>query len=97
MTLGWRTELKGGLPAFGPSDQEWAQGLLEQAQGMENEAKELRSQIQTLRSSFSLMLKIRHKQIGDSKQQMNSFRVMLRPQKFFGTGVTGPAVLAQAW
>ena len=41
---------------------------------MENEAKELRSQIQPLRSSFSLeldKLKIRHKQIGDSKQQMD--------------------------
>ena len=88
-------ELEGGLQAFGPSAQKWAQGLLEQAQGMENEAKELGNQIQTLQNSDSFQLdnfKISQKQMDDLKQQMDQFRDMLRPQELPGTGVTGPPV-----
>lgn len=86
MTLGWRTELDGGLQAFGPSAREWAQGLLEQSQGIENKAKELRNQVQTLRNCLSLKLdnlKISQKQKDDLRQQMDQFRVMLRAQELF--------------
>jgi membrane-associated protease RseP (regulator of RpoE activity) len=78
-------ELEGGLQAFGPSAQKWAQGLLEQAQGMENEAKELGNQIQTLQNSDSFQLdnfKISQKQMDDLKQQIDRFEKGFKAEDF---------------
>ena len=78
-------ELEGGLQAFGPSAQEWAQELLGQAQGMENEAKELGNQIQTLHNSDSFQLdnfKISQKQIDDLKQQIDRFEKGFKAEDF---------------